>query len=128
MKKSSFSILLFGIYLAGLSIAFIFFPNTFITLFGFNETTEVWIRILGYILGVLSFYFLMATVENIVAFYRWTIYARLMTLPTFSVFVFLDMAPPALLLFGTVDALSAIWTGLMLIQEHRKREPTMEQR
>ncbi len=117
MTKSSLSILVFAIYLASLSAAFIFFPNPFIMLFGFEATTEIWIKILGFILGVLAFYFFMATVDNATNFYRWTVYARLSTLPIFLTFVVLGMAPPVLVLFGIIDAACALWTALALKYE-----------
>lgn len=114
MKKSSLSMVVFAVYLAALSVAFIFFPNPFITIFGFEETSEVWIRILGYILGVLAFYFIMAVLESATGFYRWSVYARLATLPAFLGFVLLGVAPPVLLLFSAVDAVCALWTLLAL--------------
>ncbi len=112
MTKSSLSILVFAIYLASLSVAFVFFPNRFIMLFGFEETTEIWINILGFIVGVLAFYFFMALLDDTTHFYRWTVYARLSTLPVFIAFVLLGMAPPVLILFGIIDAVCALWTAL----------------
>ena len=109
--------LVFAAYLAALAAAFIFFPNPFITMFGFEETSEVWIRILGYILGVLAFYFIMAVLENATSFYRWSVYARLATLPAFLAFILLGIAPPVLLLFGTIDTGCAVWTLLALKYE-----------
>lgn len=117
MTKSSLSILVFAVYLASLSIAFIFFPNPFIMFFGFEETTEIWIRILGFILGVLAFYFFMAIADNAVHFYRWSVYARLSTLPVFLTFVLLGMAPPVLVIFGIIDAVCALWTAWALKKE-----------
>ena len=109
--------LVFAVYLAGLSLAFLFFPNPFITLFGFEETSDVWIRILGFILGVLAFYFVMAVLENATNFYNWSVYARLMTLPAFLVLVLIGIAPPVLILFGVIDAVCALWTDLALKNE-----------
>ena len=119
MTKSSLSILVFAIYLAILSVAFIFFPNPFIMLFGFEETTEIWIRILGFIIGVLAFYFFMAIVDNATHFYRRTVYTRLSTLPVFLAFIVLGMAPPVLLLFGIIDAVCALWTAWALKNDDR---------
>lgn len=114
MKKSALSMLFFAFYLATLSLAFIFFPNPFITIFGFEETSEVWVRILGYVLGMLAFYFIMAVLDNATNFYRWSVYARLLTLPAFLIFVLFGIAPPVLTLFGVVDTPCALWTALAL--------------
>ena len=110
--------LVFAFYLASLSVVFMFFPNPVIMLLGFEETSDVWIRILGYLLGVLAFFYLMAYRENATSFYRWSVYARLPVLPVFLLFVLLSIAPPILLLFGVIDTLFALWTGLALKNEH----------
>lgn len=115
--RSSRSMSAYAVYLAGLAVSFVFIPNPVITLFGFAPTSEVWIRILGVMLGILAFFYLMAVREGIVSFYRWTVYTRLAVLPLFAAFVLLDMAPPVLLLFGVVDVAGALWTWLGLRSE-----------
>lgn len=109
--------LVFAAYLICLGVSLVFIPNTVITLFGFPPTTEVWIRILGYILAALAFYFSMAVREKYENFYRWTVYARLPLLPTFAAFVFAGISPPILLLFGTFDSGCAVWTWYALKKE-----------
>lgn len=123
MKMSSISMLVFALYLGTLSSAFIFFHNPFITLFGFAETSEIWIRILGFILGVLAFYFVMAVLENVTQFYRWSVSARFFTLPVFLTFALLGIAPPILIVFGLVDAVFALWTALALKNEPPHKSP-----
>ncbi|MDH5613347.1 MAG: hypothetical protein OEY66_12925 [Gammaproteobacteria bacterium] len=117
MKMSSISMVVFAVYLSCLGLIFVLIPNPVISLFGFPPTTEVWIRILGYVLGALSFYYFMAVRENAESFYRWTVYARLPILPTFAVFVFTGIGPPVILLFGTFDTGCAIWTWHALKNE-----------
>jgi hypothetical protein len=90
-----------------------------IALFGFPPTTEVWIRILGYVLAALGFYYFMAVRENSEDFYRWSVYARLPILPTFAVFVFAGIGPPIILLFGAFDTACAIWTWRALQKEQQ---------
>ena len=117
MKRSSVSMSIFAIYLAFLAIGFLFFPNPIITFFGFKPVTAVWIRILGYILGALAFFYFMAIREEAKNFYRWTFYARLPIFIVFLLFVILDLAPPILLVFGVIDSGMGFWTGLALRKE-----------
>jgi hypothetical protein len=119
MKMSNVSMVVFAIYLAALALAFVFFPNPIITLFGFQPTSEVWIRILGYVLGALAFYYAMAVRADAKDFYRWTVYARLPILPTFAAFVLAGVGPWVILLFGAFDTSCAIWTWRALNNEQR---------
>ena len=48
------------------------------------------------------------------SFIRWTVWARVAFIFCFADFVLLVSAPKALLLFGLIDLLSAIWTWLAL--------------
>lgn len=119
MKMSSISMLVFAAYLFCLGFIFMLIPNPVIGLFGFPPTTEVWIRILGYVLSALAFYYFMAVRENSKSFYRWSVYARLPILPTFAAFVFTGIGPPIILLFGTFDTGCAIWTWRALKNEQQ---------
>ena len=119
MKMSSISMLVFSGYLLCLGSIFLLIPNPVIALFGVPPTTEVWIRILGYILGALAFFYFMAVRENVKSFYRWSVYARLPILPTFAAFVLTGVGPPIILLFGTFDLGCAIWTWRALKNEQQ---------
>ena len=119
MKMSSISMLVFAAYLFCLGFIFVFIPNPVIALFGFPPTSEVWIRILGYILAALAFYYFMAVRENAENFYRWSVYARLPVLPTFAAFVLTGVGPPIILLFATFDTVCAIWTWRALKKQQK---------
>lgn len=114
MRNSTLSMFVFAIYLAGLSAAFMVFPNPVIAVFGFEPTDQVWIRILGFILGVLAFFYIMACREGARNFFRWTVWSRLTVMPAYILFIVFDVAPPVVLLFAVVDLAGAIWTGLSL--------------
>jgi hypothetical protein len=47
-------------------------------------------------------------------FFGWTIWARSSVILCFSLFVVMGLASHQLLIFGAVDLLGAIWTGLAL--------------
>jgi hypothetical protein len=117
MNKSTLSMMVFALYLAGLACAFMIFPNPVIALFGFVPTDQVWIRILGFILAVLAFFYIMACREGVRNFYRWTVYSRLTVMPAYILFIVFGVAPPVVLVFAAVDLAGALWTGFALKAE-----------
>jgi hypothetical protein len=87
--------------------------------FGIPATTDVWIRVVGMLVGFLAFYYVRASHARLDAFYAWTVPARMSVLLFFGAFVGLGLAPRALLLFGAVDALAALWTWMALRRSSR---------
>jgi uncharacterized membrane protein len=117
MKQSTLSMVVFAIYMALLCVLFILLPTTFAALFNLAPPDGLWIRILGMVMGILAFYYIMAVRAGDKSFYRWTFYGRLVVLPTFIAFVVLGTAPPIVLLFGAWDTGCGIWTGIALRRE-----------
>jgi hypothetical protein len=114
MSQAAKSLFVFGIYLCGLGLILVFVPNLILRVFGVAPTNEVWIRINGMVVLCLSFYYVQAARSELTVFIRWTVWARVAVIFYFVAFVLLVAAPKALLLFGLVDLLSAIWTWLAL--------------
>jgi hypothetical protein len=110
MSPAARSIQVFAVYLALLALALMLAPNTLLDLFGMPLTGEVWIRVVGLLLGILGFYYWQAARAGLRQLFGWTVPARLVVPVIFAVFVALGMAPPVLLLFGAVDAAAALWT------------------
>jgi len=122
MRQSSLSMLVFAVYMCVLCIALLFFPVSFVTFFGFPAPDPLWVRMFGIVMGILTFYYVMAIREQAYRFYQWTFLGRLVLLPAFLVFVLLDIAPPLLLVFGAFETGCALWTGLSLRRERVLRE------
>lgn len=114
MSKSARSVFVFGLYLVVLGIVLLVAPNILLGLFFLPLTTDVWIRVAGMLLIFLGFYYTQAARNEMTEFFRWTIYVRSTVIVFFAAFVLLGFARPPLLLFGGVDLLGAIWTGLAL--------------
>lgn len=117
MSKSATSVLVFGIYLIVIGLGFLFMPNTVLGLFGLPTTTEPWIRVVAMLLLILSYYYIQTARNEDKAFFRFTVHGRASVIVFFLAFVLLNIAPAALILFGVVDLLAAIWTGLALRSE-----------
>jgi hypothetical protein len=111
--------IVFGIYLLVMGLFFIAIPNPVITTIGFDPVTNVWIRIVGLIILIVSYYYFMAVKEKAYNFYRWTALARLPVIFVYLVFVLLDLGPPILLLFGAFETSCGIWTGVALKSENK---------
>ena len=115
MSGAAGSMTVFGVYYAGIGLAFLTFPNPLLRLFGFPPTDEPWIRFVGLFVLILGYYFLRAARSGVEPFFRWTVHGRFLFAATcFVLFAASEPAPPAFLLFGTVDMLGAFWTLLAL--------------
>jgi len=114
MNRAEKSLFVFGVYLCGLGLVLLLFPNLLLHFFGAPPTKEVWIRINGMFVICLAFYYIQAARHRLTLLIHWTVWARAAVIFFFTAFVLLVGAPKALLLFGLVDLLSATWTFIAL--------------
>jgi len=114
MNKSTLSIFAFGLYLIALGIILVVIPNSLLEIFQVPSTNEVWIRVVGMLVFLLGIYYILAARKEMTDFFLWTVYLRPLVILFFIAFVLLDFVSPMLILFGVVDLLGAIWTGLAL--------------
>jgi hypothetical protein len=114
MSAPAKSLFVFALYLVGMGLLLLIIPNTLGPIFGFPETNEVWIRVVGMLLLFLAFYYLQVVRKEWTDFFRWTVYTRSSVIVFFIAFVLLGLAPKVLILFGLIDLLFAIWTALAL--------------
>jgi hypothetical protein len=114
MSNSARSVFVFGLYLVVLGIILLVVPNFLLGMFFLPSTTEVWIRVVGMLLLFLGFYYTQAARKEMTDFFQWTVYVRPTVILFFTTFVLLGFASAPLILFGVVDLLGAIWTGLAL--------------
>ena len=114
MSKSARSVFVFGLYLVVLGIVLLVAPNFLLGIFFLPSTTEVWVRVTGMLVLFLGFYYAQAVRKELTDFFRWTMYPRSTVILFFAAFVLLGFAKPPLIMFGVVDLLGVIWTGLAL--------------
>jgi len=114
MSRAAMSLFVFGLYLCGLGLFLLLFPNFLLHIFGVQPTSEVWIRINGMFILCLAFYYVQAARHGLTQLIRWTVWARVAVIFYLSAFVILLGAPKALLLFGLVDLFAAAWTFIAL--------------
>ncbi|HLE03984.1 MAG TPA: hypothetical protein VI729_05135 [Anaerolineales bacterium] len=114
MSRAARSLFIFSIYVGVVGAWLILSPNSFLRLFGFPPTDQVWIRIVGMCFGALAFYYSFSSVINLRPFIQLTVYARALTLPFFILLVTLSLTQPVLILFGVIDLAGAVWTEIAL--------------
>lgn len=117
MRKTSTSLLVFGVYLLGMGLGLTLVPNLVIGTLGFPATDEIWIRVLGVVTLVLAYYYISAARADLKTFAQWTVTARIGVFIAFTAFVLLKFVGPVMILLGSVDLLGALWTGWALRAE-----------
>lgn len=123
MSKSAFSLRVFSIYMFTLGAVLVADPNLLLSILGIPETQEVWIRVVGMLVIIIGYLEFMASRNELLVFFRWSVKARLSVLVFFISFVVLGFAPPILILFGAIDAAAAIWTAVCLRLEDLAKSP-----
>ena len=114
MSRSAFSLKIFAGYLLGLGVLLVVAPNLLLTTFGFPATSEVWIRVLGFVVVNLSVYYWYAAKSESKPLFLATVYTRIFILVAFGALTVFGLAKPMLVLFGAVDAIGGLWTYLSL--------------
>ena len=113
MNALVMSIFVFGIYIICLGLCFIFIPNTILTLFKLEKTNEPWIRVLGLVVAILGFYYLVAAQNDLSIFFWATVVGRFSLFTGLLIMVLVKKVKPQVLILGAVDAAGAIWTLLV---------------
>jgi hypothetical protein len=114
MSKAARSVYVFSFYLFALGMVLLVVPNLLLAAFGIAETHEVWVRVVGMLVLLLGYYYNGAARNELTAFFRWTVHARMSVLGFFIAFAALGLAPPVMIVFGVIDAVAAGWTAAAL--------------
>lgn len=110
MSPSAVSMFVFGIYVIIVGVGYLFIPNSILSLFKLPKTNEPWIRIMGLIVLILGFYYIIAAQHELMPFFWATIVGRFTLFVGFIILVITKKAKPVIIGFGLVDAVGAIWT------------------
>ena len=110
MSKAAFTVRAFGYYLIVLGVTLVAVPNLLLTVFLMPPTHEVWIHVVGVLVFNIGVYYIYAAKSEATAFFRASVFTRVLVLVSFAVFVFVGLAPPMLIGFGAVDFIGGLWT------------------
>ncbi len=114
MSASAISVFVFGAYVIIVGTGFLLMPNAVLPLFKFPKTNEPWIRVMGLIIAILGFYYIIAAQNELTPFFWATVVGRFAIFIGFVLLVVTKKAKPMLIGFGAVDAACGIWTLLTL--------------
>lgn len=112
--KKSLSLSVQAVYVLITALQLIFVPNMLLSMFGFEPTSEIWIKVLGMVLLSLVFVYygiIQSGDKNIL---KMTIYSRLIVVVGFILLVATGQAASPLILFAGIDLGTAIWTWFEL--------------
>ena len=76
MTPAARSLQVFGIYLLVLAVGLALVPNVLLALFGMPPTQEVWIRVLGLLVGIVGAYYLIAAARSLAPLHTPIVVAR----------------------------------------------------
>lgn len=117
MRKTSKTLLVFGMYLIVVGLSLLLIPNTLLGILGLPLTNEVWIRVIGVLALALAYYYISDARVDSRDFAEWSIPARIWVFVAFTGFVVAGFVGPIMIAFGTVDLLGALWTWSALRTE-----------
>jgi hypothetical protein len=80
----------------------------------FAESAEVWVHIVGLMAGTIGFYYLYAAWVRDLHFFRASMFGRFLFCAGMVSFYLLGKGGAALVGFGLVDLVSALWTAWTL--------------
>jgi len=125
MSAAARSLFVFSIYLFVLGLLLVVAPNFLLGLFFVPATHEVWVRVVGLLAVLLGFYYFKAAGAEFRMFFGWTVVTRIAMFVVFLLFAITGMGPPALVLFGLVDLVGAVWTMVALREDPEMKIPGM---
>ncbi|MEI9912964.1 MAG: hypothetical protein WDO71_26980 [Bacteroidota bacterium] len=114
MTPAARSVFYFGLYLYITGITLIFVPNLLMDMLQMPETNEVWIRVVGVLVFCTGYYYHSTAKSNMLAFFKYTITTRILVFIAFTSFALLHYVSSAIIGFGIIDLLGAIWTWISL--------------
>ena len=101
-------------YMVLTGVGLVFMPNTVLSVLGMQPVDDVWIKVLGLLALVLSYYYWVMTRNQVVSFIRASIWGRYAFCAGLIAFVLLNQSEKALLLLVVPEAALATWTMLSL--------------
>ena len=106
------SLVVQAVYVILTGLQLIFVPNMLLSMFGFEPTSEIWIKVLGIVILPLSAVYYAISKQGNEESLRATIISRGFVGIGFTLLALSGQAPMALILFAGIDIATAIWTWI----------------
>jgi hypothetical protein len=108
------SLLVQAVYVILTGLQLIFIPNMLLNMFGFDTTSEIWIKVLGIVILPLSIVYHAIGKSGNEEAIRATIWSRLFVGVGFTLLALSGQAKLNLILFAGIDIATAVWTWFEL--------------
>lgn len=110
MSKPSRTIFFYGLcVMMPLGAWCVLAPNSFLYTFFLPPTNEPWIRVAGWVIFGIGFYYVYCALHEQLAFARVTAFGRIVASGFFAILAF-AYGLPTLMIFGVLDLAGGIWT------------------
>lgn len=110
MSKPAQSIRVYSFYLFLFGAGMMFIPNVLLPIFGFQETNEVWIRMLGLFTFTTGIYYFQSSRFEQTEFYKATIMGRIFFFLATCMITLVLKQSIMLAAIGSIDLMGALWT------------------
>ena len=114
MSRAAISIFVFGVYLLLNGIVMMAAPNALLATLNQPPTQEPWLRVFGAVVFVLALYYIAAARQEVVPFFRFTIWGRPLVMLLLLILTVAGVIPPIMVMFAVIDTAGAVWTALAL--------------
>ena len=118
MSRSALSIAIWTGYVVVLGTILLVIPNVLLSVFGVEETSEVWIRVLGAVLVGLALYYWTIAIQEIWPMMITSVMVR-GGIGIVLVILAFTSGPWQLVLFAAVDMAGGLWTFLAMRSEEK---------
>ncbi len=108
------SLIVQAVYVLLTGLQLIFVPNMLLGMFGFEETSEIWIKALGIVILPLSYVYYTINQQGTADVVRSTVFSRLFVGVGFTLLALTGQAKMSLILFAGIDVATAVWTWMEL--------------
>lgn len=114
MSRAAKTIVGFGVYMALIGVILVLAPNALLGLVGLPRTDEVWLRVLGMFMVIMSYYYYRTAVSESTAFFRATVRGRTVMALFLTGLAVTGVTGWVLILFGLAELAGAVATALAL--------------
>jgi hypothetical protein len=120
LSKTQVSIIVYSIYLTCLGLSMALIPNVLFGLLGLPPTSEVWVRLFGFLALLLTVKGMNGALTNNVGAMQLDVFTRAGFAIFLTALIVMGLAAPILMIGGAVDFLAAVWTQVALVKDRHR--------
>ena len=121
MTRAALSVYMYGLYLISSGLPFLLIPHFTLGMFGLSAGDDLWVRFVGVLIAIIGSFYVAAVLTRSDRMLSWSVPARYTTATFMAVMVALEEAGLALLIFASLDALTAslTWVAIRADEEEK---------